>query len=786
MFPRRCNPHWLGWLLPAALVVCFAGVAAAQSNAPKEPRIFEREPYDILKLKDHDKPLRIKLLPPAERRAGDLGQRKGVLTIRLLDTPDSPYEVGWSNIESIEFFERRVLAEAEALVAADKFDEAYDYFVFLQQEYPETPGFTAAFDLALWREAGALRKAGKHEECFALLLELYARNPGFERLDAAMTDTTQSLLDTAIEQEDFAVARSYAKSLKERFPQSAAVTAAEQRLRDLAAAAVTKSRELIAESGNSAASDSADLMSAAYDQAELALRIWPDEADARQLLVELAERYPRVVVAVTAPVLDQLADGFADRPSARRKQLTGARLAELRGYGPDGAEYASDVAEIEQAELGRKLVINLRPDIRWSADGGELTGVDVARTLLACTRPESATYRPEFAELISGVSVHDVYRVECELSRPLAKPLALLEVELKPGYGEQGSLGAFAAKPAEPSRQRYTIERPSEPAAGAVREIVERGFADGPAALDALRKGLVTVVDRVNPWEVAALRRDATIELAPYATPTLHVLVPNRDRPLVKDRNFRRALVYAIDRQAMLGKLIWRGEIPAGNKVISGPFPAPASTDDSRGYAYNNQVAVRPYDPRLALTLIGVARLAAAPAGQERALAEAEAQRPVPLRMAIPASDVPRLVAKSLARQWKSLGIDLELVEYGSDVTPDALAKCDLVYRELMIREPVAEARRLLGSDGALGSSNAYIDLALLRLLEADNSVAVRDRLRELHRLAAEDATLVPLWQLVDQFAYHKSLSGVGSQPINLYQHVKDWRPAPRLPAGTP
>jgi hypothetical protein len=71
-------------------------------------------------------------------------------------------------------------------------------------------------------------------------------------------------------------------------------------------------------------------------------------------------------------------------------------------------------------------------------------------------------------------------------------------------------------------------------------------------------------------------------------------------------------------------------------------------------------------------------------------------------------------------------------------------------------------------------------------LLAADSSVASRDRLRELHRLAAEDATLIPLWQLVDHCVYHRSLVGVGSQPISLYQHVRDWRVSPRLPTGTP
>ncbi len=763
----------LALLVVAALVAC-CGQCSAQEAA--KTRLFEREPYDLLKLKDTEKPLRIKPLPPVERRGSDATKRTGMLTIRLMDAPDTPYEVAWASIEKIDFFERMVLAEAEPLVESDKFDEAYDYFKYLQEEHPQTPGLAQLQDRYLWREATMWRKSGDNEQCFALLVELLARNPNYDRLEAALTETTLSLLDAAMEKEDYAVARAHARALRERFPSSSTSTVAEERLKQLAAAAVSAARDHVA--GNH--------MADAYQQAERALRIWPDEARAKALLIELSKLYPRVVVGVTSPALEHVAGGFADRGAWRRAQLTGMRLVELRGYGPDGTEYDSPVAQIEQTDLGRKLVITLRPGTRWSIDGPELTGSEVARSLLGFARPESPGYRPELTELLAGVSVQEVYRVECELTRPFVKPLALLEVDLTPGYGEQGALGAYLPAAAQESERRFELNPSSSAAVGMPREIVEREYPDSQQALAALRNGQVTVLDRVNPWDLATLRAEQSFRVEPYATPTLHVLVPNRNRPLMSNRNFRRALVYGIDRQAMLEKLIWRGPVPPGSRVISGPFPAGAATDDPRGYAYNNQVAVRPYDPRLALTLIGVARLAIAPPDMGTIEMEAAARKPVPLRMAIPASDVARLAAKSIARQWKALGIDLELVEYGSDATREVFQVCDLVYRELMVREPVVEARRLLGSDGALGSSNAYLDLALLRLLESDNSVASRNRLRELHRLAAEDATLLPLWQLVDHFAYHESLAGVGSQPVSLYQHVRSWRPSPRLPTGTP
>jgi len=759
----------------------------ARSQGIEGARVYEQEPCDLLYLKGRPKPLRIKMLPPAERKPVDNTRRSGVLTIRLLDSPDANYEVGYASIDRIEFFEDRILAEAEQRVAAERYDDAYDYFRFLQREYPETRNFGAAFERYLWTEAARANKSGETELSLAMLLELYGRNPGYDKLEAALVTTTRKLLDAAIERQDFGAARSYAQSIRQRFPNNSDAAAGETELQQLAANAVAAGR----------AAFSANRMADAYEQAGLALRIWPADADAQRLMTELTQAHPRVVVGVTTPALTQLAGGFADRGAMRRAQLTAAPLARFRGYGPDGAEYESPFATIEETDLGRKVIVTVKPGHRWSADGAELTGADIARQLLKLSQSDQPDFRPELADLLEGVSVHEVYRVECDLSRQFVKPIALLEFDLAPGYGERGTLAPYEAAETTSADRRFVFNPLQPPAAGAPREIVERAFPSGAQAVAALQRGEVGMLDYVNPADVKKLQADANLVVAPYGTPSLHVLVPNRTRPLLSDRNFRRALVYGTNRQAMLEKLIWRGPVPPGNRVLTGPFPAGSSADDARGYAHNNQVQERPYDPRLALTLIGVARLglAAATAGNDqeekadasedaKSAAEEAAKKAIVLRLAHPAADVPRAAAKSIARQWKPLGIDVELVEYGEDVTEEMLAECDLVYRELVVREPVVEARRLLGSDGALGSSNSYLELSLERLLSAENSRDSRDRLRELHRLAAEDVTLIPLWQLVDHYAYHRSLQGVGEQAGALYQGVRDWRSTPQLQSG--
>jgi len=55
-----------------------------------------------------------------------------------------------------------------------------------------------------------------------------------------------------------------------------------------------------------------------------------------------------------------------------------------------------------------------------------------------------------------------------------------------------------------------------------------------------------------------------------------------------------------------------------------------------------------------------------------------------------------------------------------------------------------------------------------------------------VHRVAYDDVSVVPLWQLTEYVAYHKSLRGVGARPATLYQRVEQWQGGLRLPPEAP
>jgi hypothetical protein len=55
-----------------------------------------------------------------------------------------------------------------------------------------------------------------------------------------------------------------------------------------------------------------------------------------------------------------------------------------------------------------------------------------------------------------------------------------------------------------------------------------------------------------------------------------------------------------------------------------------------------------------------------------------------------------------------------------------------------------------------------------------------------VHRLLHEELPLLPLWQTLDHFAYRKTLVGIGSRPVHLYQDVERWKVDGKLARSEP
>lgn len=769
------------WHAGARPAACQEESTDADAGVP----LFEREPYDEIVLDDEAKTVvQVMPLDLPDRRVPDKDSLKKTdkLVAKKLDDPTEEYEILWKDIAEVRLFEQMVLQQAVDLVRAGKddprkFDEAFAYFDFLKHNYPKTKDLDAALEEYLYEDAGHWHKLKKYENALALLEELYRLNPQNAKLEGALGATVQKIAEELVSRDDdYPGARQLLANLKKKFPKHPAIAQLEGQWADQA-------RELLASARSQA---EAGKLRDAWRASLRVLYVYPKLAEVQPFMRDLYSRYPRVVVGVTLPAGPSPGDRLFDWAARRNGRLLNRRLMEYKSPGADGGVYACPFGAVELTDIGRRLVFRLRQGVRWSG-GDQLTGFDVARRLWSLADRGRSDSDADWSELFGGVEVFDVFNVSVDLHWPHVQPLALLETplasaaerELAGAVGPYSHLETNGDDASFTANDRYFDAQPGEP-----QEIIERRFAEPSAAVHALRHGQIQVLDRLSPWEVETVRALPEVTVEQYVLPSVHCLLPNRRHAFTGHRSFRRALVYGIDRERILKEQLLRGADRQGCQLVSGPFPIGSGFDDPLRYAYNTEVAVRPWNRRLSLALAGIALHEAAEAAKKKGSAAVAAIPPQVL--AYPAHETARIACKAIQRHLKAVQIPIELRELEPGQAFPTDDKYDLVYAELTVQEPLVDAARLLGPDGIAGGATPYMVLALRQLSTAAAWSAARKKLQQIHQLTDDDTAVIPLWQLTEFFAYHRSLEGIGARPVTLYQNVEQWRGKFQLPAEAP
>lgn len=802
-------------LVGLLLAVRAAGAAQIEPGSGAQPEsdaavpIYRQDPFDLILLKDGTEHKVIPLaLPgrqlPQQPRPGD------VLVIRLYDEPAEQYEVAWRSIERVVLFEQMILDEAAALLEAGQSDVAYDYYDFLRRAYPEFPGVAEAVNRFLFLDGRHLLRAGRHELALAMFQELAARDASYAGLGAATAEAAGAMIDRRIEAGQDRAAFALLDRIVRQFPREASILRKQQEVRALAGERLGAARQLAEDQH----------WHEAQQLGLAALELWPAIDGGRALVTRMYERFPTLLVGVTQAYDAGPSCWYFDWAQRRTARLEHRNLIELARYGPEGGDYICPLGELTKEELGLRLRLGLRSDVRWSGTDAPFSVADVAHHLAALARPGSRWFRPDWADTFASVETKSLDTLSIELVRAHVLPEALLVDPLAPwDLPEEASsrptLGPYrlAEMGADRSHWRLTT---GYFAAGArqPQQIIERTFASPRAAISALRRGEIQVLDRVCPWDLAELAQWPEVVVRRYGPPTVHCLIPNPHRPLSANRTFRRALQYALDREAILRQHLLRGRDVPGCQVIDGPFPV--------GYGYNDTLEPRPYEPRVARTLVVIGAIEAAQTGGaarddgadsndavandadasvtengragDAAAPAASPLLPVPdsegrlpLRLAHPPHEAARVACRAIAAYLDRVGLKIELVPLDGPLDARAAhAEHDLLYAELAVWEPVVDARRLLGSDGVVPAASPYLDLALRQLDATNDWRSTRDKLQQIHRLAHEELPLIPLWQMTEHFAHRANVEGTGSEPVTLYQHIEQWSAPPEFPAVSP
>jgi ABC-type transport system substrate-binding protein len=794
-FPRSNSTS--RWLLAPVCILAVAAFARAQQSPPPDAMtaepLYDQEAYDLITLDAKNKNEVLKV-EPLKRPFDKKARPGGKLSLRLWDDPQTTYELSWSAVEKIELFEERVLAKAVELSAAGQSDAAYDYFDFLKRDYPKLDGLAAAIDDYLYREAGLRMKQGQNAAALALLRDLHERNSKYANLDRSLGMVSDALIGQYVAKEEFAAARVLTSNLAALFPQHPIAVKWQSQMKEAASKRLAAAR--------------AALETGRFREAEEACddtqRIWPGFPGADATLAEVRKKYLQVRVGVGMLAIPEQLGRRDDWASRRTTRLTCRELTEFVGPGSEGGKYACPVGSVEIDPLNNRLTLDIHSGLRWSEGEASLTGADVAQQLLAMADPMAPEYRMPWADLLADVSVENVYRVRVELRRPHVRPDAFLQTTLPPRVHPELagrprlSNGPYFVEASEKNRVVFGLNKAYFAATTTLPKlIVETSFADDRGAIQALRDGRIQAVDRISPWALRDVRSLGNVTVGRYALPLVHCLIPNMDKPLLARRTFRRALVFGIHREAILGHVLGGQSLPRC-RVISGPFLQGESYNDPVGYAYDVDIKPRPYEPELAAVLAGVAVEAEAeqkkaaqrankegkPAAKVAEKVEAKVEegeegsqrRPIALVLVHPPDEIARAACRQIQEQLRVIRINVTLKELTQGAIDRVPPEADLLYAELPMWEPVVDARRILGEDGIAGGGGASMNFALRQLDQASDWRQIRPLLRRIHRIASDEVVPIPLFQLVDHFAHDKSLGGMNADPVSFYENVEQWR----------
>ncbi len=752
--------------------------------------LLAREPFDEITVKDRDdnvEALQLELLDVPGRVTPPL-QKTGKMEIRLLGAPDDIYEVFWLDIVKIRLYEDIMLDELNDLITALSFDDAFDYFLFLDQRYRGLPGVELVLNRFQFVQGSQWLSDGRHLEALSLLEkvhtadEQYVHDNGPETAKTKLNEAAGLVLDAYMREGKIILARKIAQRLIRTHGVSAVGRALDvlKELNNLAIVKRDEARTLL---------DAGQLREAQKAVREM-IDIYPQVTGGREIAVEAIRRYPLVTVGTVYPSAGDDRSRMDNWAARRTGFLTRRMFMEYEGPGPERGEYQTPYGEVRQGSDRRTLRIRISP--KKLVAGQQINGYHLAQRLLNLADPDHPMYNSQWAALFLRVEVRDVYDVIVHFQRPHVLPEALLQVFLDPSLdaddpeAKDGPFVLDNKSNNEANTVRYTLNSNSpftptivDPNYIPPSEILEKTFESPGEAVKALKRGDVDVIDRVSPVQALRLQNEigGTIKVVPYALPTLHMLLPNYDKPYMQNELFRRAILYGIMRQKTLDQLILKNHYVAGCEVVSGPFSPGISLDDPLSYAYNRSVVPRPYSPRLAVVLAKLAEQ------RMKELAQQKDEEPEPIPEIVighPAEDDAREACMAIEYQLEQLAIfQIKLIEFEVGKSVDETGECHLVYTKLAMWEPLVDTTRLLSPNGLVQIQDDHVNRSVQWLERSIRWQEVRERVRQVHRIAHEKVAIIPLWQLREYFAHREGITLGAESPVALYHGIQRWQLVP-------
>lgn len=763
-------------------VICFVSPRAfAQTQNGDDPNsnilelpTIDQDAFDVIYIKKEAGGEKIKVAPlPFPDRVVPTDQAGKKMIIVWLEQPDKKFEISWDDIERIELYEQIIMREIEEMVAAKDYAGAFRYIGFLYRNYPNTPNLDDLRKRLLLENGAYLFAQKQYEAALVVMESLYRGDPNYEssKVSTAISRLADFIIGESMKKNDLPRSQRWIKRFETEFPQLD-LTGVRKWRGELEAMAQSKMDECLKLKEQ-------EKYRAAKDMAIEVVATWPEIEGINELIAELDEIYPSIRVGVMQKAIRFEPGNIINWSGRRGGALTVRSLFELRKIGTEGGSYAMPLGKFSQSDDRRSLNIQLT-----GIDSKEVPQWDaywLAQWVASRADPNSPNYLPAWASVFSDAVVTSPSQLDVRLQNPHVLPQALMQwplpeelLEVLPEPELLKVQTAFELGPVDERTNAYILREGVKRTEKQPVEITEVYYSDPTRARSDFLRGEIDAIDQIFPADAERLASQEGVRIDTYALPTVYsIVVRPTDHAYLKKLEFRRALMYAIDRERLLYQEILGGNNKADGRLVSGPFPAGVSVDDPLAYAYDFSIEPYSYQPRLAKLLVTLTQKHLEEAAKK---AEKAVEPLKPVRLGVPSLETMSVAGGAMVQQWQAVGIPAELVILPPGEVLDQDGSCDLVMVAAAMWEPATDADRFLGEGGPAAIEDPFIVQGLKSLRGARNWREVRARTQELHRLVHYHLPILPLWQIIDRFAVRNTIQGVTPRPVSLYQDIQRWR----------
>lgn len=707
---------------------------------------------------------------------------------------EAEYQIHMDRVGEIIHHEDLMLRRIDVLIEQKNFELGYELLNTLRRNTPDWPGAAERHNQFLFAEAVRRKQRGEHESALATLEEIYDRNPTFRGVPENTGQVIDQLVERAIEQSDWRRARHFINRLKRMYSNHPSIARWEGTLNARAEQQLSLAEQARGREDHASAAQAA----------EAASLTWPNVRNLRARHRVYADRYQRLHVGVLdLPSQDGDNPLLATRADQRASQLQTLRFFDIDNANDGSAHYASRFCDRwEPLNLGREAVFELRRSRQPWEMQPVITAPTIAAGLARRLDPHDALYDERLASYATSVAVDSPYSFQVHFRRVPVRVESLLTIPV-------ADAASVDARPTEAARVAVEAESPvsleTEPsprggfqlveqtASAAIyhralpepagqrlyhlTEIHEHRYATSGDIVQAVLRGDVSLAPSLPPRHVERLRSDAELQKSLFvekmALPQTHVIQLNPRSAALRNREFRRALMYAIDREQILAQAVLEGAPADLGRVVTSPFP-------STSYANSALAVKRAYDPVSAISLALAARK------------QLGGTLP-PLRLIVVDEPVAQAAARKVIAGWKQFGIDVTVIPPpGSLSSADGESvEWDLLYRTVQLLEPVVDLWPFLTLTNRAQVSDLdpfpdWLRQEIIKLdLIGDWSAAVQATKR-LHLQLWSEVTFIPLWEVDQYLVYRKNIRGVPVSPVRVYDEVDRWVVEAWYPADEP